>query len=401
MRTRPAFGLHLATLDVREHAERPPPRDRAAPRPPGRRARHERGGRRRRRRTCLTRYAQLSREDRLAASSSRRSSPPRRPLAFRPPPLDAAGRAHVCGLRGDPRCAQHGSARRRSSRTSSRCAAAPTTSSPRPCSPARPAVNDRGRLVPFLETIDELRRADRVLSELLFRSHTAPWYRRARRPPGGDARLLGLEQGGRDHGEPVGDPPRPAAPARRGGGVRRTPAHLSRARRHGGPRRLPRARRDPRPAAADARRRDQGHRAGGGDLGQVPRAEPRAREPRADAGSGTGGDAPPPPPANVAGGTCGLGGRDGACRRLARALPGPRGPRAGGLLLRLHAGGAPLGAPPRVAAGAASRVGRRHRRAARDPVGVRLDRVPPDRAGLVRRREAAWPQRARPASANG
>ena len=63
------------------------------------------------------------------------------------------------------------------------------------------------------------------------------------------------------------------------------------------------------------------------------------------------------------------------------------GPRAARLLLRLHAGGAALGAPPRLAAGAAPGVRRRHRGAARDPVGVRLDPVAPDRAGLVRRGE--------------
>ena len=41
---------------------------------------------------------------------------------------------------------------------------------------------------------------------------------------------------------------------------------------------------------------------------------------------------------------------------------------------------------------------RRPGRPAGDPVGVRLDPDPPDRAGLVRRRQRAWPPPARPAS---
>ena len=53
--------------------------------------------------------------------------------------------------------------------------------------------------VPLFETADEVRAADRVLDTLL----SYPPYRRmvaaARRPPGGDARLLGLEQARRDH----------------------------------------------------------------------------------------------------------------------------------------------------------------------------------------------------------
>ena len=60
------------------------------------------------------------------------------------------------------------------------------------------------------------------------------------------------------------------------------------------------------------------------------------------------------------------------------------------LLSELHLGSRPV---------AAARLGRRHRGPARDPVGVRLDPVAPDRAGLVRRRAAGWRPRARPGSA--
>ena len=47
---------------------------------------------------------------------------------------------------------------------------------------------------------------------------------------------------------------------------------LPRPRRHDRPRRRPHPRRDPRPAVGHARRRDQAHRAGRGDLRQVPAA---------------------------------------------------------------------------------------------------------------------------------
>ena len=79
-------------------------------------------------------------------------------------------------------------------------------------------------------------------------------------------------------------------------------------------------------------------------------------------------------------------------RRGLRALRGAdRRPRPAGLLLRLLPGGAARRAAPRVAPVAPSGHGRRARRPARDPVGLRLDAVAPDRPRLVRRRQ--WPGR--------
>ena len=257
---------------------------------------------------------QFSSEERRAVLSRELTS--KRPLAFHPPPLDEAGRrtfatfeaireAHErYGARHDRvlhrlhvprrrRRLRRRRARPRGGRHDDRLRAAARDD--RRAAPRRPPA----RGAPLGPVVPRARR-------------------RARRPPGGDARLLGLEQGGRDHREPVGDPPRPAAAARQGGRARRAAAGVPRPRRHGRPRRRPGARRDPRAAAADARRRDQGHGAGRGDLGQVPRAEPRAREPGADARRRARGDGPAPPPADVARGAGGLG------RRRWTSSPTPR-----------------------------------------------------------------------------
>ena len=78
---------------------------------------------------------------------------------------------------------------------------------------------------------------------------------------------------------------------------------------------------------------------------------------------------------------------DACQRRRVRRLPrADRRPRPARLLPRLDAGRAARLAEHRLAARAPAVVRRRHRRAARDPVGVRLDAVAPDRARLVRRR---------------
>ena len=263
---------------------RPPPRDRPADRPPRRRG---------------PPYAELSREERLARAVARAGLAPSARL-----PAAAArrrGRAHLRDVRGDSRRAR--ALRPRDDRDLHRLdvAAAPTTCSRRCCSRARRDVTTSASSRCSRRSRSSAH-ADRVLDRAAVGPDLPRAGGRARRRPGGDARLLGLEQGGGHHREPVGDPPRAAAPARRGRPVRRAAAALPRPRRHGRPRRRAGARRDPGAAAAHARRRDQGHRAGRGDLGQVPGAEPRAREPRADGGRGARGDGAAPPPAHVAGG---------------------------------------------------------------------------------------------------
>ena len=148
MRTLSAFGLHLATLDVREHADAHHHAlsqfDRWLP------AILERGAQ-----SGLSRGNSLAAPARLPPTAARRGRPP-----------------HLLHLRGDPGGARALRDARRSSRTSSPCAAAPTTCSRPRCSPARRASRTSG-FVPLLETIDELRHADRVLEELL----SDPTYR--------------------------------------------------------------------------------------------------------------------------------------------------------------------------------------------------------------------------------
>ena len=217
-----------------------------------------------------------------------------------------------------------------------------------------------------------------------------PAHRRAaRRRAGGDARLLRLEQGRRHHDVAVGDPPGPAGVARRRGPARRAAAAVPRPRRHGRPRRRPDLRRDPGPAVGRARRRDQVHRAGRGHLATSTRCRswpartssspsPRCcRRPYCTDAAAAGRDQ------LRRWDEC----MDHVSRRRVRRLPrAGRRPRPARLLPRVDAGRAAGRAQHRVAAVAAARLRRRHRRAARDPVGVRLDPVAPDRARLVRRR---------------
>lgn len=71
-----------------------------------------------------------------------------------------------------------------------------------------------------------------------------------------------------------------------------------------------------------------------------------------------------------------------------RPLPRPgRGPAPARLLPRLDPGRVAGRGPPRLAALAPTRFGRRHRRPAGDPLGLRLDPEPADRPRLVRRRQ--------------
>ena len=152
---------------------------------------------------------------------ARRCSPPssrsRRPLAPTPPPLDAAGDAHL---------------RRRSTRsrdaldrfgpdvdrvaTSSRCARAPTTCSPRSCSPARPAWSTCTPAWPGSASCRCSRPSTssaRPTSSSTSCSPTRPTAARraARRRPGGHARLLGLQQGRPASPRPSGRSTAPSA----------------------------------------------------------------------------------------------------------------------------------------------------------------------------------------------
>ena len=240
MRTLASFGLHLATLDVREHAD----------------AHHHAVGQ------LIEGYAQLAPRERRDVLAGELASS--RPLAFRPLPLDEAGQRtfetfeaiRVAHERYGPETIE--------TYIVSMCRGADDLFAAVVL--AREAgVRDIG-FVPLLETIEELRHADRVAQRAALRPDLPRNGRRARRRSGGDARLLGLQQGGGHHREPVGDPPRAAAPARRGSSVRRAPEAVPRPRRNRRPGRRAGARRDPRAAAAHARRRDQGHRAGRGDL---------------------------------------------------------------------------------------------------------------------------------------
>jgi phosphoenolpyruvate carboxylase len=148
MRTLASFGLHLATLDVREHAD----------------AHHHAIGQ------LIDRlgeggppYADLSREERLVVLSRELAS--RRPLAFRPPPLDDAGERTYATFEAI-RAAhdRYGPETIESyivsmSRGADDVFAAVLL--------AREAGVTNIGFVPLLETIEELRHADRVLTELL------------------------------------------------------------------------------------------------------------------------------------------------------------------------------------------------------------------------------------------
>jgi phosphoenolpyruvate carboxylase len=147
MRTLGAFGLHLATLDVREHAD----------------AHHHALSQ------LIDGYRDLSRSDRGRVLSHELGST--RPLAFHPPSLDEPGRRTFATFEAIREAHErYGSATIESyivsmSRGADDVLAAAVL--------AREAGVTNVGFVPLLETIDELRHAGRVLDELL----SEPAYR--------------------------------------------------------------------------------------------------------------------------------------------------------------------------------------------------------------------------------
>jgi phosphoenolpyruvate carboxylase len=148
MRTLAAFGLHLATLDLREHAD----------------AHHHAVGQLMDRLGDEgARYAELSREERLGVLSRELAS--RRPLAFRPPPLDDAGERTYASFEAIRAAHERYGPETIETYIVSMCRGADDLFAA--VLLAREAGATNIGFAPLLETIEELRHADRVLSELL------------------------------------------------------------------------------------------------------------------------------------------------------------------------------------------------------------------------------------------
>ena len=242
IRTLVAFGTHLATMDIREHADAHHHAlaqlfDRL----------HEQPGR----------YADMDPRERLELLSGELRS--RRPLASAPPRLDAdgtrtygtfaavrAGAGAVRARRDRVLHRLHVPRRRRRARGRAARARGGARRRPRRRGP------DRLRAAARDDRPDP--RGGRDPGRAPRRPRLPERRRGARRRPGGDARLLGLQQGRGGHHEPVGDPPLPAASARRRQAPRRAAAGVPRARRDDRPRRRTDARRDPRPALGNPAR---------------------------------------------------------------------------------------------------------------------------------------------------
>ena len=141
MRTLAAFGLHLATLDVREHAD----------------AHHQVIAQ------LIEGYAGLSREARRDVLARELASA--RPLAFHPPPLDEAGRRTFATFEAIASARERYGSDTIESYIVSMCRGADDLFAAALL--AREAGVTGIGFVPLLETIDELRHADRVLAELL------------------------------------------------------------------------------------------------------------------------------------------------------------------------------------------------------------------------------------------
>jgi phosphoenolpyruvate carboxylase len=154
MRTLAAFGLHLATLDVREHAD----------------AHHHAVGQLIDRLGDGPRYAELSRDERLAVLARELSS--RRPLAFRPPPFDDAGERTYASFEAIRAAHERYGEETIETYIVSMCRGADDIFAA--VLLAREAGATEIGFAPLLETIEELRHADRVLTELL----SDPAYRK-------------------------------------------------------------------------------------------------------------------------------------------------------------------------------------------------------------------------------
>jgi len=141
MRTLAAFGLHLATLDVREHAD----------------AHHHVLSQ------LIDGYAELSRDERLTVLARELTS--ERPLAFHPPPLDDAGRRTFATFEAIRDAHERYGRDTIESYIVSMCRGADDLFAA--VLLAREAGVTEIGFVPLLETMDELRHADRLLAELL------------------------------------------------------------------------------------------------------------------------------------------------------------------------------------------------------------------------------------------
>jgi phosphoenolpyruvate carboxylase len=157
-----AFGLQLATLDVREHADA---HHHALAQLVDRLAEHDR------------RYEDLARDERRAMLANELGS--RRPLAASPPPLDQAGARTLRAFAAIRAAHERYGADVIESYIISMCRGADDVFAAAVLAREAGLIDvhlgvARVNIVPLLETVDELRRADTVLEEML----DEPTYRR-------------------------------------------------------------------------------------------------------------------------------------------------------------------------------------------------------------------------------